>query len=774
MPSLSVCVFSDRSSARLAAVVSPLRAVADEIVIAVDERKSDQDFTVLDGLADEIVVARFVWPLEANLEWLHAQCSGDWVFRIDGDEVVSSALVDVLAGDDWHRDATHGYVPRRWLFDEGSSWITSNPWWPDPQLRLVKNEIGLLEFGTSAHEVVKVDGPGIVLGGSIYHLDLIDTDLGARRAKSRTYARAHPGLRTHGGLAMGVYYTPELLTQPPRTAPVPEVDRPNIDAAIRRDASIARRVPLGSVIGPTPTYPARSALVEVENPDSRGYAGRGVELLATVANNGHEALIPYPASPFRLGCQWLTSDGIAVPGEARSDLARALEPGATAVVSMVAEIPTVPGNYRLSVGALDEEERWLARAPDIEFVSLEQPRIALVAGISRHRHLGDDLVVRSLIEELANEFPHIRLNLLADDPLVTTERFGIDSDPAATRIEDADASPRLTSAASVQRVVAAARSYLADGIVEDESIAGLADVIAGSDMLIILAAGSLASAYVDAALWPRLAEAEIADAAGVPVAVTSAGIGPFTSDEHRDAARRLLGIAREVHVRDRLAREALVDLNVVGPTIIVVPDAASGVRGVGGPEFAAFASGNGLDLERPYIVVSARPEDDSGLIEQIAKSAEVASRSLDAAVVLVPHCASDEVDDRPVLDRIAELVGRAADVVNMSDIPPDALAADLLRNAHVSIGTRFHNAVLSASAERPAILFCATDYDRQRALGLAELSGTAIEVISGSARRLSRRTRVAVNSTPGRLRYPQPHPLMTLIHALGIARRSTA
>ena len=47
--------------------------------------------------------------------------------------------------------------------------------------------------------------------------------------------------------------------------------------------------------------------------------------------------------------------------------------------------------------------------------------------------------------------------------------------------------------------------------------------------------------------------------------ITSAGIGPFTSDQDREAARRLLGIAREVHVRDRLALEALTDLDVKGP-----------------------------------------------------------------------------------------------------------------------------------------------------------------------------------------------------------------
>lgn len=745
MASLSVCVFSDHAPRRLAAVVAPLRDVADEIVVIVGDRIADADLEPIESVADRTLVAPFPLPFATNVDWLLEQCSGDWVLRVDGDEVVSSSLVNFLLAGDWHGDATHLRVPRRWLVEEGYEWITSNPWWPDLQLRLIKNEPGVLRVDLRAHVPIVANGPGRILEAPIYHLDLIDRELEPRRVDSRRALRRHPGVRTEGGLGVGVIYTPELLTPAPPTEPVPDEDRTFIDAAIQKNHRIATHKPARTTEAAATTFRGRSASIELVHPDTQGFSGRRFEMLVTIANTGSERLDPFAAAPFRLGLQWLTTDGAPDPAEARSDLPSALEPGDKETVLTVAEIPGLPGPYALSVGAVDEGQQWLARAPESAFAALEQPHITVAGSISRHRHLGSDLVLRSLVEELTDEFPQVILTLLADDPDVATERFGVGAEPSAAGIgQDAAGEPP----------------------------AGLVEAITRSDVFIISAAGSLASSETDTALWSRLAEAEIAEAAGVPMIITSAGVGPFTSDRDRDAARRLLGMAREVHVRDRLALEALTDLDVRGPVTIVVPDASSGVRGVEESEFAAFLVDNELDSERDYIAVSARPDDGDDVLEQIAKSVGAAARTLDASVVLVPHCVGDEVDDRPTLGRLAAVLGTELDVVGLEDVPPDPLAADLLRNASISIGSRFHNAALSAAAGHPAVLFCDTEYDQRRAEGLAALTGTTVEVMSGSARRVSRRTRAALSRPTNRLRYPEPHPLMTVIHALGVSRRA--
>src|SRR5699024_2589662 len=96
-----------------AAVARSLAAfadVADEIVAVVDDRFGHRDLSPLTAVCDDVIVAPFDWPMEANLVWLEAQCTGDWMLRIDGDEVPSRALIRRLADPSWAHDVTHVYL----------------------------------------------------------------------------------------------------------------------------------------------------------------------------------------------------------------------------------------------------------------------------------------------------------------------------------------------------------------------------------------------------------------------------------------------------------------------------------------------------------------------------------------------------------------------------------------------------------------------------------------------------------------------------------------
>ena len=48
-------------------------------------------------LADRVIRCPYAEPVERTLRWLHAQTPGDWVFRIDDDEMPCAALLGVLA-----------------------------------------------------------------------------------------------------------------------------------------------------------------------------------------------------------------------------------------------------------------------------------------------------------------------------------------------------------------------------------------------------------------------------------------------------------------------------------------------------------------------------------------------------------------------------------------------------------------------------------------------------------------------------------------------------
>jgi hypothetical protein len=382
-----------------------MRDVVDEIVVAIDDTAPDTDLRPLEGIADTAMVAPFEWPLEANLEWLQSQCSGDWVLRLDGDEFASRALLDLLAGDEWHRGVTHSYVPRRWLVDDGSAWIRSSPWWPDPQLRFLRNDPDLVRTPREPHGRIDVTGPHKMLPAPIYHTDIIDSGLQVRRTKARRYLDVNRELRAPSGHAMTVYYTPELATPTPSVLPVPPDDRPLIDAAMTN--VVRRHRPLTPIVntGDRVSDQREAMSVTLTDPTNAGYSGARAEFLATVTNTGTEPLDPWGAHPMRLGGRWFR-DGSHVVGEARADLPYRLDPGDSVTVLLPAEIPTEIGTYRLEIAGVAEGCHWLETAIVHRFESVAQPRIVVV-GAEPHANTKERSTVDSTaIDDLSVAFPH--------------------------------------------------------------------------------------------------------------------------------------------------------------------------------------------------------------------------------------------------------------------------------------------------------------------------------------------------------------------------------
>src|SRR5215210_456430 len=90
--SLSVCMQSNASAERISATFASLRGIADEFVVAVDARVSSDEVARIAALTDVVRRIEFGYP-ERHLQWLHAQCSGDWILLLDDDEVFSGALL---------------------------------------------------------------------------------------------------------------------------------------------------------------------------------------------------------------------------------------------------------------------------------------------------------------------------------------------------------------------------------------------------------------------------------------------------------------------------------------------------------------------------------------------------------------------------------------------------------------------------------------------------------------------------------------------------------
>ena len=297
--SLSVNCMTRGPADRVAAMLGLFRGIADEIVIAVDDRAGPDVEAALASVADRMLRYPYAEPVDRPLAWIHAQCSCDWVLTIDDDEIPSQALLDLLPELANARDVTHYWLPRRWLYPTPDRYLDARPWRPDYQPRLVLKDPRVLSFTPETHVPVKAIGPSRYLEQPLYHLDTVLNSRESRAAKAVRYERLHPGKRVAGRPLNEAFYLPEDRDPPTAVVPPedlaliadvlgaaePEPVTPHVEAGRREEID---RWWSG---GPLADYAARLSLVE-EVPPLRTGASETVDVRvenlgsATVALGG--------------------------------------------------------------------------------------------------------------------------------------------------------------------------------------------------------------------------------------------------------------------------------------------------------------------------------------------------------------------------------------------------------------------------------------------------------------------------------------------------------
>jgi hypothetical protein len=359
---LSVCCLTDAPGARVRAIFEPLRGVADEIVIAADARVGEHDLAEYRTVADR-VLRREVEFFEPHLTWLHEQCSGDWIFRLDGDEVPSVELVDLLPELTAVADVHQYGFPWRWLDPTGSGWLDELPWSPAFHNRLVRND-ARLAFSGRAHSEAEAAFPMRYLHAPIYHLHCALRP----REERLQYAYLSYELREPGRIAPGggpfnaTYYLPERFARR-RPVAIPEADRPALSAALGR--------PLVSTSVTAPAARRAAGAFRVLDPDLRFHAGEPRRIFAEVTNRTGQA---WPGGleeepRVRPSYHWRSPDHelLVFDGE-RSPLPARLAPNESAVAAVSVVAPEKPGRYQLELDLVHEGVRWLEAGGTVEVI----------------------------------------------------------------------------------------------------------------------------------------------------------------------------------------------------------------------------------------------------------------------------------------------------------------------------------------------------------------------------------------------------------------------
>lgn len=338
----------------MATVLEPLAGLADEVVLAVDRSALSGREAAYGALADRVLPIDFEY-LERHLEVVHAACAGAWILRIDSDEVASRALVEALPVMLAREDVAQYGIPRRWLTPDGSALLDEPPWWPDFQVRLVRND-ERLAFSGAMHSGPEPVQPLVHVSAPMYHLDCALQAREARLDKATVYEILRPGLRAPGGAPMTSYYDPERFASA-GPASVPEEDRPHLAEALA-----SARAPCPAFARTEPPPPTSGAAEEagIAALERLGTfaADEGRWVSFVVTNRTAETWPAGPEARFLLGHRWLLPGGDEVPG-AHGVLPVPLDPGGSAVVPMYVKAPACGGRVELLVDVVDSHRRWV-------------------------------------------------------------------------------------------------------------------------------------------------------------------------------------------------------------------------------------------------------------------------------------------------------------------------------------------------------------------------------------------------------------------------------
>lgn len=369
--SLSICLITADPPARIAAILEPLRGHADEVLIAADSRVDDETLGGYGALADRLLRIEFLLS-ERHTAWLFSQCNGDWILRLDGDEVPSQAFVRRLPQMLASRNAQQFWVAQAWLYPDASRVLAGAPWSEDFANRLVRND-GTLRARGLQHLHADPVAPCEYIEEPLYHLDLLTSSEAERREKAVRYEVARPHLLAAGGGRINeAFYLPELRDSL-QLRPVPEEDQASVALALEGSRVPPPRTPVDDVPlvsleemdrmweGRTVQAEAYHASIEPREPRSSFAPSEQRHVFFAVHNEGTER---WPASldagpPIRLSYRWLNADGSVHTAEGpRSPFSRVVNPGERILTPLQVDAPSTAGDYVLEVDIVHEHVRW--------------------------------------------------------------------------------------------------------------------------------------------------------------------------------------------------------------------------------------------------------------------------------------------------------------------------------------------------------------------------------------------------------------------------------
>ncbi|MGD0773100.1 MAG: methyltransferase domain-containing protein [Candidatus Solibacter sp.] len=192
---VSAVVLSKNGAAHIAQCLQSITqsGFADEIVVCVDSTTADETSDIARRFTSHVHLIETRGYSESVFREMASLCRSEFVLRIDDDECLEGNWCrDPIEALLWN-GVTHFLVPRCWIVPPGDAFISNEPWFPDFQLRLFRNEPDRIVWPRQIHEPLAVEGLGLILCDRwLNHFDLLVHSRPEREAKVGWYKTLRP------------------------------------------------------------------------------------------------------------------------------------------------------------------------------------------------------------------------------------------------------------------------------------------------------------------------------------------------------------------------------------------------------------------------------------------------------------------------------------------------------------------------------------------------------------------------------------------------------
>jgi glycosyl transferase family 2 len=346
-PVVTGAVRTRDSADRIGALLERLSALVDDIVVVLDSRSDDGTEQIAKAYGSVHRIDFDPQFIECTRSLMRF-CSGDWLLSIDDDEWLddtwsAEALRELVAD----RYATQYCFPRRWVIPPGNEYLSTAPWHPDWQPRLLRNLPTLYRLPTKVHEAGGMAGETrFVPTLPIEHNKLILSPRGSRERLVETYRALNPEI----DCSRQYLYESSYHESTPLTKRYPTADRWGI---------------------PTVNAPHVADVRILDAPDTMR-AGEAYPVYCSIANRSNRTMSAqseflWYADTF-VTEHWSRVNGLVETrysfGGARHKLPRTIHPGSAAGALLEVRSPKDSGDYVLQIDLFEEDVAWFSRSPE--------------------------------------------------------------------------------------------------------------------------------------------------------------------------------------------------------------------------------------------------------------------------------------------------------------------------------------------------------------------------------------------------------------------------